>query len=140
MNIEKLKKEYESQDNRATAYPIYVQVQELMFIGVLEENYSPSCPFGDGEIRMEHNCDSCEDYPCWNEDNPNSEPEHCINDVRCGYVWIPVEFFLTIRGAREYMQANKHNHGKLRTYVSHFNRRNYEMRDLLKNIGFKVVD
>ena len=51
-----------------------------------------------------------------------------------------IEFFLTIRGAEEFIKADKHNHGKLRTYVKHFNRRNYEMRNLLEEIGFKIKD
>ncbi len=38
------------------------------------------------------------------------------------------------------MKANAHNHGKLRTYVKHFERRNFEMRGLLKEIGFKMED
>ena len=37
-------------------------------------------------------------------------------------------------------EANAHNHGKLRTYVHHFERRNYEMRTLLKELGFKTED
>ena len=140
MKLEELKKEYANQDNRATAYPIYITVQELRFIGVLEENYSPNCPFGGAEIRMKHDCDNCEEYPCFDENKLENEPDHCPYDIRCGYVWIPVEFFLTIKGAREYIQANKHNHGRLRTYVNHFERRNYEMRNFLKDTGFKIND
>lgn len=55
-----------------------------------------------------------------------------------GYIWTPVEFFLTIKGAEQYMRANSHNHGKLRTYVHWFERRNFEMRGLLEAIGFKT--
>jgi hypothetical protein len=135
MNLTNLKKEYGTQDNRATAYPIYVQVQEQVCIGVIANGYSPICPFGDGVIKYEHDCDGCDLYPCV-EDNEET-PYHCANDVRCGYIWHPVEFFLTIKGAEEYMKANAHNHGKLRTYVSCFERRNYEMRGLLKDIGFE---
>jgi len=49
MDIEKLKKEYLAQDNRATAYPIYVQIQEQICIGVMADGYSPMCPFDYGE-------------------------------------------------------------------------------------------
>jgi len=38
------------------------------------------------------------------------------------------------------MKANAHNHGKLRTYVHWFERRNFEMRELLEEIGFKVKE
>jgi len=139
MDIEELKKEYATQDNRATAYPIYVQVQELICIGVIADGYSVLCPFGDGEERLEHDCDSC-DNPCFDEDSMETEPDCCVNDRLIGYIWHPVEFFLTTKGAEEYIDANKHNHGKLRIYIDHFDRRNYEMRDFLRTIGFKVVD
>jgi len=140
MNIEELKQEYATQNNRATAYPTYVIVQELVCIGIIAEGCSECCPYGDGEIRLEHDCDDCGHYPCWDEDHGQEEPDHCEYDVRCGYIWHPVEFFLTIKGAEEYMKHDAHNHGRLRTYVHHFHRRNYEMRGLLKEMGFKTND
>jgi len=144
MDIEKLKQEYATQDNRGTAYPIYVQVQELICIGVMEAGYSVLCPTGDGKVKNEHNCeyelssdyDSCA-VDCGDRGENDPEPEHCENDKPCGYIWYPVEFFLTIKGAEEYIKANQHNHGELRTYVSCFHQRNYEMRDFLKELGFK---
>lgn len=139
MKIEDLKKEYAAQDNRATAYPIYVTVQELICIGVMADGCSEHCPYGDGEIRLEHDCEHCNDH-CWDECQGEEEPEYCNQDVRCGYIWHPVEFFLTIKGAEEYINANTHNHGKLRTYVHCFERRNYEMRNLLIEMGFKTND
>ena len=54
MTIDDLKREYEAQDNRSTAYPIYVSVQELVHIGVIADGYSVCCPFGDGENRTEY--------------------------------------------------------------------------------------
>lgn len=51
MNIEELKKEYATQDNRATAYPIYVTVQELVCVGVIADGYSVN---GDGETKTEY--------------------------------------------------------------------------------------
>ena len=118
MNLEEIKKEYAEQDNGSTAYPIYVQVQEKHCVGVIKEGYSPICPFGDAETDIETNDDG--------------------DELTVGYIWMPVEFFLTIKGAEEYMKANKHNHGELRTYVSHFERRNYEMNNLLNELDFKV--
>jgi len=137
MKLEDLKHEYATQDNRATAYPIYVMVQELVSIGVIAEGYSVSCPYGDGEEQYEHYCEGCDDNPCWDEEKAE-EPVRCKEEVQVGYIWHPIEFFLTIKGAEEYMKANAHNHGKLRTYVHHFERRNYEMRELLEELGFKV--
>lgn len=155
MNLEELKKEYLSQDNRATAFPIYVTVQELFCVGVMLEGYSAICPYGDGETRTEYYIDGDGDRDAYEtkeeaieslkeqfEDDPVSlgEAVENIRELNIGYIWTPVEFFLTIKGAEEYMKANTHNHGKLRTYVHHFERRNFEMRELLKELGFKTED
>lgn len=149
MNIEELKKEYAEQDNRCTAYPIYVMVQELVCIGVMADGYSVNCPFGDGETEIEYRHSDFEgtykekvellhdmqDY-YGNAEEVDNETDN-IKSLNVGYIWHPVEFFLTIKGADIYIKANKHNHGKLRTYVSHFERRNFEMRGLLEELGFK---
>jgi len=145
--IEKLKQEYATQDNRATAYPIYVSVQELHCIGVMADGYSPNCPYGDGETKkryihydLEGDYDSVHEIrEALSEDFEGNELEEKMGneeEINLGYIWTPVEFFLTIKGAEEYMKANKHNHGKLRTYVHHFERRNFEMRELLEVMGF----
>ena len=157
MNLEELKKEYATQDTRGTAYPIYVTVQELKFVGVLENGHSVSCPYGDGITKDEYlinydsdpdSFDSIEEAKAslkeqYHADKEKEELEEAIENIQkiiCGYIWHPVEFFLTIKGAKEYMKANKHNHGKLRTYVHWFERRNFEMRELLEEIGFKVKE
>ena len=54
MSLEELKKEYATQDNRGTAYPIYVTVQELRCVGVMADGYSASCPYGDGVTKTEY--------------------------------------------------------------------------------------
>ena len=149
MNLEKLKQEYATQDNRATAYPIYVTVQELVCIGVIADDYSVDCPYGDGETKIKYRHPALEgEYnsahelrEALSEEFEGDELEAKIQEeekLNVGYIWHPVEFFLTIKGAKEYMRANAHNHGKLRTYVHHFERRNFEMRELLEMIGFKV--
>ncbi len=130
MTTKELKEEYAKQNSRGTAYPIYVTVQELFCIGVMANGYSVNCPYGDGVMKQEHNCEGC-------DGNCDDDREHCEEDVNMGYIWNPVEFFLTIKGAEEYMKANSHNHGKLRTYVHYFERRNFEMRGLLKELGFR---
>ena len=127
MNIKDLREEYQKQDNRATAYPIYVTVQELVSIGVIADGYSVNCPYGDGETRTEKRYEP-------------DENEVDVEDVQVGYIWVDREWFLTIKGAEEYVKANRHNHGKLRTYVHHFERRNFEMRELLKGLHFKIRD
>ena len=150
MNIEELKKEYAGQDNRSTAYPIYVQVQERHCVGVMRDGYSAICPFGDG-VNVTEYCHA--DIETRSEDRSEIETalddhydgtDECgkdhyseIEEIDMGYIWVPVEFFLTIKGAEEYMKANAHNHGKLRTYVAHFERRNFEMNSLLNELGFR---
>lgn len=150
MEIEELKKEYAEQDNRSTAFPIYVTVQELRSVGVMADGYSASCPFGDGETRIEYrheeDCElmfkSLDDLNKFleSDDNDGDYKPSDFRELNVGYVWHPVEFFLTIKGAEEYMRANKHNHGKLRTYVNRFERRNFEMRELLEKMGFKIKE
>lgn len=153
--LQALIEEYKTQDNGGTAYPIYVTVQELVSIGVIADGYSVNCPFGDGVTRIEYKHDSYEETfdnkqelldLCWEEcenervhkSNYIYHFEKEIEEINVGYIWTPVEFFLTIKGAEEYIKANKHNHGELRTYVNYFERRNFEMRKLLKIFGFKT--
>ena len=152
MNLEELKSEYETQDNRITAYPIYVTVQELVCVGVMADGYSVNCPFGDGETitkyrLLDGDCEAPEFNSMielkkyYKEETDLGEVKgRDIEEYQLGYIWTPVEFFLTIKGAEEYIKTNSHNHGKLRTYVHHFERRNFEMRGLLKELGFKVKD
>ena len=150
--INDLRTDYAAQDNRMTAYPIYVTVQELVCIGVMADGYSVNCPYGDGETKIEYQINADGDPDLYNslEDAKESLKEQydddeegfkkAIDDIRelnVGYIWTPVEFFLTIKGAEQYMRANAHNHGKLRTYVHHFERRNFEMRTFLKMLDFK---
>lgn len=153
MTLKELIQEYATQDNRFTAFPFYVTVQELFCVGVIQDGYSVNCPHGDGETKIEFIINSSSDPDSFDslkeakkslEEQFEGELEglkKAINDIvklNMGYIWTDREFFLTIKGAEEYMKANAHNHGKLRTYVKYFERRNFEMRNLLKEIGFKV--
>lgn len=150
MKIEELKKEYASQDNAMTAFPIYVTVQERICVGVIADGYSVDCPYGDGETKTEYKHPDLEDTYNSEEEIKKAIKEYFesesvaeeefedIEEINCGYIWIPVEFFLTRKGAEEYIRANAHNHGKLRIYTHHFERRNFEMRGLLKELGFKT--
>lgn len=123
MKLQELIKEYETQDNRCTAYPIYVTVQSLRFVCVVDPLYAPSESNGDFYIQEEE----------------SSEDEYS-EKVLCLYMYQDEEVFLTIKGAEEYLNANKHNLFRPRTYVKHFHRRNWEMRELLEEIGFKTKD
>ena len=136
MVLDELKLEYAKQDNLATAWPIYFTVQVLEPVGVIAEGYSP---IGDGETRYEHNCEDCYSESCRRR-SEDGEIDKCPEDkdVQVGYLWIDREFFLTRNGAEEYRRANKHNLGETRIYCKHFDRRNFEMNTLLKELGFKV--
>ena len=150
MFLEKLKKEYKEQDNRGTAYPFYVAIQELVFVGVIADGYSVCCPYGDGITRIEYRHEGFPETTYENKQDLITEiyetyeyPEtkniiNNIEEINCGYIWTDKEFFLTIKGAEEYIEANKHNHSKLRTYIKYFERRNFEMRKLLEDFGFKI--
>lgn len=147
--LDELRKEYATQPNACIAYPIYVQVQELLCIGVIADGYSVNCPYGDGETitkyrRKEGDCDdpefdSADELIDYFKKEYDEEVVYCdIQGYQLGYIWHPVEFFLTRKGAQKYMKANAHNHGKLRIYIEHFERRNFEMRRLLEELGFKT--
>ena len=146
MDIEKLKKEYNTQNTGFTAYPIYVMVQELVCIGVLDCEYSVCCPYGGGyeQVEYAHEEDaelhfaSEKELEVFLSENEGAYHKDEFEEFKMGYIWHPVEFFLTIKGAEEYIKLNSHNHGKLRTYVGQFDRKNTEMRGLLKHLGFKT--
>jgi hypothetical protein len=152
MKIEEIKKQYSEQNNACTAYPIYIVVQELQFICVLDDSYGHN---RDGEIRFEYSYEDWEDAPFKSKgDAVESILEHygeetasiknkmisSIEEFPCLYLWVDVEYFLTRNGAEEYLKMNQHNLGKTRTYVRHFSRRNHEMRFLLDHMGFKTED
>jgi len=118
MNIKELANEYITQDNCFTAHPIYVMVQEMVCIGVIDYDYDVICSYGDGKVEYETN------------DNGD--------EIKLGYIWHPVEFFLTIKGAEKYIRLNSYNHtGALRTYISRFSDKNSEMQNLINNIILK---
>lgn len=144
--------EYRKQDNACTAYPIYIAVQELQFVGVIDEEYGHA---GDCEIVYEY---SYADH----EEAPFKTKTECVENLRehmngCSkkeirdaidsiyelprlYRWTDIEFFLTHKGADEYLSMDNHNLGKTRKYVRHFSRKNLEMRELLEYAGFPTSD
>ena len=146
--LKELKEEYETQDNRSTAYPIFVTVQERHCVGVLEENHSVSCPYGDGKTKYVYTHEDLdEDYDSEEEcfkalkewvGDTESYDRSDIKEQCLGYIWVDKEWFLTVKGAEEYINCDKHNLGETRSYVHYFNRRNFEMRKLLEDINFKV--
>lgn len=150
--IDKLRKKYAEQDNRCTAFPIYVTAQELQFVAVGRDGYGGA---GDCVDKYEYThplndeggtWKSKDDVVEWLKDYHDFKGEKLareienIEDILCVYRWTDVEVFLTIEGAEEYIKANKHNLGETRTYVKHFSRRNFEMRALMAEMGFRVKD
>lgn len=147
-NLNQIKKEYLTQDNRYTAYPIFVTVQELHCIGVIADGYSVSCPYGDGETKTKYTYDGLESsydskeecFEAMQEElgiSESDDEKDKIEELNLSYIWIDRQWFLTVKGAEEYINSNKHNLGKTRTFVHHFDRRNFEMRELLELINFK---
>jgi len=118
MNLEELKTEYAAQDNRATAYPIYVWVQDLQYI--CRSDMDEEIPGHFDAIERETD-DEGKAYLAY-------------------YKYIPIEFFLTMRGAERFIFENQHNLKKPRRWIGHFHSRNHEMRGLLKEIGFRTED
>jgi len=148
--VKELIKEYAEQDNRCTAYPIYVTVQELVFVGVIDDSRAGR---GDGETvyewyhpDYEGSFDTKGEFVArvrehYGEDSKKiKQTIREAEELQCFYLYQDVEFFLTIKGAKEYIDANRHNLKSPRTYVKHFSNKNYEMRRLLKEMGFKTKD
>ena len=148
--IKGLREEYKTQDNRITAYPILVLVQEQSCIGVMAEGYSVNCPYGDGETRTQYKHQDLEG--CYESRDEiiaalgEYELESIelkiaikqIEEINVGYIWHTVECFLTIKAAERYIQANAHNLYNPRTYVTHISYRNYEMTKLFEEVGLKT--
>lgn len=150
--FDKLKKRYAEQDNACTAYPIYIAVQELQFVAVGDPDYGGA---GDTESKYEFTHPLYDDggtfqsradvrsylqeYHDLHGDELEKEMKR-TNQLFCIYRWTDVEYFLTHEGADEYLAANQHNLGETRHYVKHFSRRNFEMRELLSELGFRVKD
>lgn len=149
--LKQLQREYAIQDNRGTAFPIYVTVQELKRICIVDAEYV-NC--SDSEIISkwlldcssdEHNSyeeavSVCEEMYIYPFDEEVDEIIEAIERIEVLYMWTDVEFFLTIKAAEDFMKSNAHNMGRTRTYVKHFHRRNFEMRELLKLTGFRTED
>jgi hypothetical protein len=127
-------------------YQIYVTVQKLHCVGVMRDGFSALCPYGDDETKTEYTHSDLEGSfetkeqlaEQFKETTGEEVDPDDIEELTMGYIWVPVEFFLTIKGAEEYIKANAHNHEKLRTYVNHFEHRNFEMNNLLEELGFKT--
>ncbi|NJO50846.1 MAG: hypothetical protein HC840_16915 [Leptolyngbyaceae cyanobacterium RM2_2_4] len=150
--LDKLKQIYATQDNRCTAYPIYVTVQELVFVCVAQDGYGSS---GDTEEIYEYkhpkndegttfkSKSDVREYLKEYHELDGEELEDAMEDTEellCIYKYEDVEVFLTIEGAEEYIKADRHNLRSPRTYVKHFSRRNFEMRALLAELGFRTQD
>lgn len=147
--LDELKKKYAEQDNRCTAFPIYVTAQELQFVAVADPDYGG---MGETVYRYNHplndegDFESYDDVVNWLQEYHDFEGDELeeqkekIKELYCIYQWTDIEVFLTIEGAEEYIAANKHNLGKTRTYVKHVSRRNFEMRALMAELGFRVND
>ena len=147
--IKKLRKEYETQDSRITAYPILVLVQEQTCIGVMADGYGVSCPYGDGETRIEYKHEALEETYKNKQEAIEALKEMVepvvvkgaidnLEEINVGYIWHTVECFLTVKAAERYIQGNAHNLYNPRTYVTHISYRNYEMTKLFEEIGLKT--
>lgn len=151
-SVEEIKEEYKSQDNRCTEYPIYVTVQEARLVGISIESvswtsdcnyftenlYTHSLIEDETFVSRNHCIKSLTEH--W-DDNCEFDIEEEIDFIKCDYqlyTYQDVEVFLTVKAAERYIQLNKHNLNKPRTYIKHFHRDNLEMRKVLDSVGFKT--
>lgn len=142
--MEQILKNYKEQDRCGTADYIYIEVQERFCVGVIKDGHDVKCPYGDGETKKVYCAGDLvyEDYEellddiradgCGYDENRMILQTLEVEELNFGYIWIPVQFFLTRQGAEEYIRANKHNHkGELRIYVNRFSDRNFEMNKVM---------
>jgi len=151
--IDKIREKYQAQDKQGNTPPVIVQVQELMPICVIADEYS-----ADEEISTYKHSDAPNfffDSKCelvkyciekyYDEIHKMSEEQYLafeddiikkIKETRMAYEWIPIEFFLTHKAATKWIEAEQHYHGKLRTLMVSVDCRNYEILNLLKELNF----
>lgn len=149
--MKELINEYVNQDNACTAYPIYVALQELQFVCIFDESYGTN---SQGVIKYHY---TYEDQEGWSDSKEEcvdqlieymkgctqEEIDRAINNINefaCFYMWIDIEYFLTKKGAENYLKLDRHNLGRTRTYIKHFSNRNKEMRKVLDFCGLPICD
>jgi hypothetical protein len=112
--IRELATEVATQDNRGTSFPCFTVQEKEEIVGV-DCDYNPNVDYryleeGD-EVEPADEAES----ELW------SEGEFGERDIEGLYVatrWQNVAFFLTQKGADEFIAQNHHNHGTLRVYVA----------------------
>lgn len=131
--LKQLALEMESQDNRATQYPLFVIMVDKKVYGSYEWcDEAERKEESDGEL-----CSSCEKLA----DEGEELPEYCNNcDSDC-FVWFKWEqdfdleagVFLTAKACDEHIRLNHYHYTNPRSYgISAW--RNYEMQDIMKLI------
>lgn len=141
--IEHIKKEMLTQDNRATSYPIFIIVEDKKVYGV-------ESGFADGRERKEDYgdplCDRCEfmadsngpDYPDECDDCPeeafiNYRIEKDVPNLYAG-------FFFTAEAAQNHLEESRHHYNfTAKTYaISAYN--NHELKTVMKYLCGKDVN
>ena len=137
-----------TQDNRATALPIWVAVQELKQVAVADQAYHEAGRrdypgeetlwhyyhddfraegFTQEEVLKEVKEYFSEDYDDHYDEDSDVEEEMVLVQYR----YIDVQYFFTVKEAEDYIARDRHNLNKPRTYVHHFSYKNTEIRPLL---------
>lgn len=118
MNIAEIQRELKTQDNLATAEPIYVVQEEVTIYG-LDLNYC------DDYLYLH-----CDGFEYKDEqaliDDELSVDDDCIEKTGYRREWRDITCCFTRKGAENYIKINGHNHKKTRIYVKSL-RRNWEM-------------
>lgn len=142
-HLKEFMQEYVSQDNRATAFPYVVHVQDLVqYVSPIGMNNNEDVPyskplyefkkFKDGEYYTLEEIDDV--ILGLREENAEDDAyEYEESEYQYSYKYVAVETFFTVKAANEWITANIHNLNKPRTFIQ-AGHRNFEMKDLFKSL------
>ena len=157
MDINKLREEYNNQDNRGTRWPIKVLVKSLEEVGILENyndvqydkieavyshpTYHPS--WSDDVVKVSDAITTKMDdeYNCTTLDKMVAYEIDCeiIHKYRVwAYREVKASPFLTVKAAKEYIERDAKNLFEPKHHIDCISLENHEMIALMEELGLKT--
>lgn len=125
MEMKDIAQEMKTQDNRATARPYIIVLQERQSIVVPEGHGGDVLQYWSG--RDCESFDSMEEFErvCLENEIEGEEKEKYKNSLEpywLKYYWEDKNWFFTYKGYERHLELNRHNYGKIRNYVKYVHR------------------
>ncbi len=110
-------KRYKNQDNRCTAFPIYIKLQSAEMVPVHENSDYDELKYYHPEFSDGSYFDSKSDLIKYLKENDYTEKQIkenllSLEEVPLKKVWVDRNIFFTIDGYNEHLRLNKHNYGE----------------------------